>query len=187
MWEAGWRHGRDRAGGERQEGGREETGTLEKKERLARWERREWADKVPWGGQVRPAEQRRGDWPQPEQADGLFFLRSWRPAARLHRPGLQQDAGPSRGPQTCEGLDGAGGAGGWKTVNPASFLLSCCVTPGSRLAPFSAAIVSFNSQIILRGCVQDLFFIINEETEVQRERSDGPGYRGASGRAGIRA
>lgn len=99
MWEAGRRHGRDGAGGERQEGGREETGTLEKRERLARWERREWADKVPWGGQVRPAEQRRGDWPQPEQADGLFFLRSWRPAARLHRPGLQQDAGPVGDPR----------------------------------------------------------------------------------------
>lgn len=76
VWEASRRHRRDRAGGKRQEGGREETGTLEKRERLAQWERREWADKVPWGGQVRPAEQRRGDWPQSEQADGLFFLRS---------------------------------------------------------------------------------------------------------------
>lgn len=42
------------------------------------------------------------------------------------------------------------------------------------MALFSAAIVSFNSQIILRGCVQYLFFIIDEETEVQRERSNGP-------------
>lgn len=51
--------------GERDQKTAEETGALEKRERLAWWERREWADKVPWGGQVRPAEQRSGDWARP--------------------------------------------------------------------------------------------------------------------------
>ena len=44
------------------------------------------------------------------------------------------------------------------------------MTPGSHLALFSVVIISFNSQIILRGHVQYLFFIIDEETEEQREK-----------------
>lgn len=108
--------------GGRQEGGREETGTLEERERLAGGKGENKQIRPP--GEARSGQRNnQGGRPSPAQAAGLLFLRSQRAAARLHRPGLRQDADPAGDPGPKPACRGRG------TGTPVSLPLSCCVAP----------------------------------------------------------